>query len=83
MHPTIQAEIARARIAGRQHQASRAAIAQAAIRARGGLLPPGPGQAAGLPWRVLTALATRRRPAQARPRRLPACQPLASCSTCT
>jgi hypothetical protein len=83
MHPTIQAEIARARIAGRQRQANQVAIAKAAIRARDGLLPPGPGQVAGLPGRMLTTLAAHRRPARARPGRLPACQPLASCSTCT
>jgi hypothetical protein len=83
MHPAIQAEIAKARIADLQRQANRVATVQAARRARCGLLPHGPGQAAGLPWRILTALAARRRPAPARPGRLPACQPLASCSTCT
>ena len=83
MHPTIQAEIVKARIADRQRQANRVATAQAARRARSGLPSPGPGRAVRLPWRILTALAARRRPAPARPRRLPACQPLASCSTCT
>jgi hypothetical protein len=89
MHPTIQAEIVKAQIADRQRQANRAAIAQAARRARNGLPPHGPGQAPGLPQRILialtalTALAARRRSAPARPRVLPACQPLAGCNACT
>jgi hypothetical protein len=82
MHPAIQAEIVKARTAGQQRQADRAAIARAARKARGGPLPHGADQAAGLAWRILAALAGRR-PAAARPRQQPACQPLAGCTTCS
>jgi hypothetical protein len=81
MHPTIQAEIAKARTADQQRQANRVAIAQAARKARNGELPHGADQAAGLAWRILAALAARRRPAPAR--QVPACQPLAGCNTCS
>jgi hypothetical protein len=83
MHPTIQAEVAKARAADQQRQANRVAIARAAGKARGSLLPHGPVQAAGLAWRILAVLAARRRPAPARPTQLPACQPLAGCNTCS
>lgn len=57
MHPAIEAEITKARIAGRQRQADRIAIARAARRASRGVAAPGRYPAVGLARRVLTVLA--------------------------
>jgi hypothetical protein len=80
MHPTVEYQIAKVRIADWQRQADRIAIAHAASRASRGLTWPGRHPAAGLARRVFTVLARRRLPATARSRQL-ACQPLASCSS--
>lgn len=82
MHPTIEYEITRARIADRRRQADRIAIAQAASRAaadgpRGGRYP-----AVGLARRILTELDARRLGVPTRAPQLAACQPPACCSTC-
>ncbi|HYB46052.1 MAG TPA: hypothetical protein VED20_01660 [Streptosporangiaceae bacterium] len=82
MHPAIEAEIIKARIADRQRQAGRIAIARAARRASRGVTEQGRYPAVGLPRRVLTVLAARRLPALARSRHLPARQPSAPCSVC-
>jgi hypothetical protein len=82
MHPTIQHQIAQARITDRQRQADRAAIARAARAARRGLTSQGPYPGVGLACRALSRLAARGLPALARSRRRPACRPLAPCDTC-
>jgi hypothetical protein len=81
MHPTIEYEITKARLAGRQRQAGQAAIARAARRARLAPAPPPAYPAAGLTRRVLSLLAARGRAVQGRTQPLPACLPPASCAT--
>jgi hypothetical protein len=68
MHPTIEYEIARARIADRRRQADRIAM---------GRYP-----AVGLARRILTVLDARRLGVPARSWPLAACQPPACCTTC-
>ena len=82
MHPSIEAEIIKARIADQQRQADRIAIARAARRASRGVTAQGRYPAVGLARRVLTVVAARRLPALARSRQLPAHQPSAPCRTC-
>ncbi len=82
MHPTIEYEISQARIADRQRQAERAAIARAARRYRRTVIPQGCYPAVGLARRIRATMPARRWPALARSRPLPACQPPAPCSTC-
>ncbi len=83
MHPAIEYEITKARIADLQRQAEQNATARAAPRARQGQTPPRLHRAAGLTRRVLAALAIRGQPAPARPRPQRACQPPALCSACS
>ena len=82
MHPTIDYEIARARLADWQRQAGQAAIAHAARQARLALAPPPAYPAAGLGRRALSLLAAPGWAARGRPRPLRACPPSASCATC-
>lgn len=82
MHPIMEYEIAKARIADLQRQADQTAIARAARKASRGLTSPGCHPAAGLARRVLTVLAARSLPASAPSRQLAACQPLAPCRIC-
>ena len=82
MHPIIEYEIAKARIADRQRQAEQAAIARAARRHRRALIPHGSYPAVGLARRIVAAVPARLWRAPDRSRRLPACQPLAPCSAC-
>jgi hypothetical protein len=82
MHPTIEYEITKARIADRQRQAEQVAIAQAARRACRALTPQCPYLAIGLARRVLTLLAVRGRPASAWSRPLAARRRPAPCNTC-
>ena len=82
MHPTIEYEITRARIADRRRQAARIAIAQAASRAARQRTAQGRYPADGLARRIRTALDARRLGVPARSRQLAACQPPACCSTC-
>jgi hypothetical protein len=82
MHPPIEAEIAKARIADLQRQADRIAIARAARRASRGVTAQGRYPAVGLARRVLTVMAARRLSALARSLQLPDHQPPAPCSTC-
>ena len=83
MHPIIEYEITQARIADRQRQAEQAAIARAARSYRRAAIPHGSHRAVGLARRILTAMPAYRWHAPTRTRPLPACQPLAPCSTCT
>ena len=82
MHPTIDYEITKVRIADWQRQAERAAIARAARRYRRAVIPQGSYPAVGLARRILTAMPARRWRVPARSRPLPTCQPLAPCNTC-
>jgi len=83
MHPTIQHQITRARIADLHRQAERGRVAQAASRARrtrrGNRGQRGPVHTF-LARRLLTLLAARSRPAPAQPRSL-ASQPPAPGNT--
>lgn len=84
MHPTIEYEITRARLADRRRKAEQAVVAHAARRARPALAPPPAHPAAGLARRVLALLADRGRAVQQRrPQPLPACPPSTPCATCT
>ncbi len=82
MHPAIEYELIKARIADLQRQAEQDATARAALRARQGQTPRRLHRAAGLTRRVLAALAVRGQLAPARLRAQPACQPPALCSAC-
>ena len=82
MHPTIEYELTKARIASRQCQAERAAIARGARRNRRAVIPHGSYPAAGLTRRILAAMPARRWRGPARSRPLPVCQPLTPCHTC-
>lgn len=79
MHPTIEYEIAKAKIAGWQRQAGQAATARAVRRA---LAHRHPRPADGLARRVLTLPAARGRAARARARPRAACPSPASCISC-
>jgi hypothetical protein len=80
MHPTIQYEITKARIADLQRRAGQDAIAHTARRGHRVLILPRRYPAAGLVRRVVTLLAARGRltPARSRPR----CRPSAPCQSC-
>jgi len=82
MHPAIDYELIKARIADLQRQAEQDAAAWAAFRARQGHAPHRLHRAAVLTRRVLAAAAIRARPAPARQRRLPGCQPPTPCRAC-
>jgi hypothetical protein len=82
MHPVILSEITAARIADRQREAERRAIARAAGRAHSRPAPRHLHLAA-LVRRALTALAVRSRAVRAQSRPLAACPPVASCAGCT
>lgn len=82
MHPAIDYEIAKARLADSQRQADQAAIAHAARQARLALAPPAEYPAAGLARCALSLLAARGWLARGRPRPLRACPPSAPCATC-
>lgn len=82
MHPAIVSQITAARIADRQRQAERQAIAQAARRAHRSPAPQRLRPAASLARRVLAPLSVRSRAMQVRSRPLPACPPAASCTSC-
>ena len=81
MHPTMQYEITKARIADLRRQAGQDAIARGARREHRALTPPPPYPAypaAGLARRVFTSLAGHGRPTPARS----SCQPSAVCQAC-
>jgi hypothetical protein len=82
MHPTIEYQIARARLADRRRQAEQAAIACAARRARLALAPPPAYPAAGLARRVLGLIAARGRAVRGQTRPLPARPASAPCVGC-
>jgi hypothetical protein len=81
MHPTIQYEITKARIADLQRRASQDAIAHAARRGHRALILQRRYPAAGLARRVVSLLASRGRLTPARSR--PGCRPSpARCQAC-
>ena len=82
MHPVILSQLTAARIADRQRQAERGAIAQAAGLARGSFAPRHLRLAA-LVRRARTPLAVRSRAARAWFRPPAACPPVACCADCT
>jgi len=82
MHPTIEYEIAKALIAGRQRQAGQAASARAVGRARRALAPRHPRPAAGLARCVLALLVPRGRASRVQSRPRAACPSAVPCPNC-
>lgn len=67
MDPTVQYQIAKARIADRQRRADQDAITRSARRGHRTLTPQRPNPAAGLARPLLTLLAPHGRPARVQP----------------
>jgi hypothetical protein len=80
MHPTIQYEITKARIADLQRRAAQNAIAHAARRGHRALIVQRRYPGAGLARCVVTLLGARGRLTPARSR--PGCRPSARCQAC-
>jgi hypothetical protein len=80
MHPTIQYEITKARIADLHERAAQNAIARTARRGHRALTRQPHYPAAGLARRVITLSAARGRLTPARSR--PECRPSARCQAC-